>query len=219
MGHDDAMGPVALAGFLIAEIAIVVLASRQLGASAISDARRGPFTWLTVNALLAPGTVVHETAHAVAALLLGGRVEKFVPFRGLRHAPDGTDGYLLGYVIYALPRSTHPLRILVGLAPLWLTGLAVAAALSLASAATPEAWWGLLADQPWVAVPLVLVSLGMCPSPADLNGWPFGLVLAVLLLTGAWWLGVLGGVLAAMTAVLAVPAIVLGLLAALDRLA
>ena len=150
--------------------------SRLLGWGLRGTPTERRFVWC----LLAPGTAVHETSHLLVALLLGGRIARFVPFKPL--VQEG--GYVqLGFVEHTRVYGGPLGGALVGMAPLfgvplvvWLSGLL------LLPGAQGNPWhtmqaalhtpWGIV----WLAASLV-VSLGALPSPSDHRDLPWALAI------------------------------------------
>lgn len=100
--------------------------------------------------LLAPGVVVHEVSHLLACLVLGVRVQEFVPFRF---------GNPAGYVTHAVPRS-YTKRIFISVAPLLVNTLVAIGAF----------WWSTqvsLFAFPFVVYLGVVVLLTSLPSAVD----------------------------------------------------
>ena len=108
--------------------------------------------------LLLPGTVLHELAHAAAALALGLGIEELVLFKPTTR-PDGSVEF--GWVT---PRRTaHGRGAIMAIAPLLLVP-PVLLAISLVAVNLPSALWGASVAL-WLAVGLG--SLGAFPSPGD----------------------------------------------------
>ena len=154
------------------------LSTLPLWPLAIILASWGFFSWLASHRLgwlwwELPGVIVHELAHLLTALLLGGKPQSIsiIPHK----LADGS--YRLGSV------SFHPRwynGALIALAPLWFTPLVGAALL----------YWVIPQWQPWhQAVGLVLMGAalrGVLPSRTDWGialRYPFWLLVA----TGVTW--------------------------------
>jgi hypothetical protein len=196
--NQPSLRPPAL--ILLAEVVVLGLAERQV------SPRLAVHRWLG-TLLILPGTVIHELAHALAVLVLGGRIDRFVPFWPIRQA-DGT--VLFGQVLFH--GFDDPLRrALVALAPLLLVPPALSGLtlLTLGTLAPAEILTALgQAPLPVALVwssAMLLLSRGAFPSIGD----PIGLVGALLVLILG--LGLLLG-----TAALAGP---IGVLALLNLLA
>lgn len=208
-------------GVLTLECVALWLGQRRLfGSTARAGGSR-----LVAYVLVAPGTVLHESAHVLACRALGvpagrrvagaggrrARVSLFWP----RRTPGG--GVVLGSVPHA---ATGPLRqALISIAPALLVPIALALATTLllgptAVADVPDAldrasWWE---SAIWIYVAL---SCGQAafPSPGDRIGALGGALLAALALAVGAAVTALAGtaalidVLAAAAALLAVPAI------------
>jgi hypothetical protein len=154
---------------------------------------------------LLPGTVLHELAHAAAALVLGLGIQEVVLFR----PTATTDGSVeLGWVTprrSALGRSA-----VMAIAPLLLVP-PMLGALALLAAALPTAWWGASVAL-WIVAGLG--SLGAFPSSGDRVSIREALLLAgVCVLAGLTLYGVGGQqatsvVLAGAVVMLLVPAAV-----------
>lgn len=81
-------------------------------------------------AIMLPGTVVHETSHAIAALLMGARIHRFSIL---------PSGKRLGYVEYTAPRVPLVSGVAISLAPMaGCTGLLVLAGYYLGMPFTPS---------------------------------------------------------------------------------
>lgn len=155
-------------------------------------------SFLLYSLLLFPGTVVHETAHYIAALFLDVRVRKFslVPAR----QPRGL--MRLGFV--EIDRTDTPREALIGLAPLLAGSLVVLLlapkglpSLQGTGALTPQIV-ELIAALPhalttpdfWLLLYLIFaISNGMLPSESDRQAWKpmliwFGAIAALLYLSG-----------------------------------
>lgn len=198
---------------LLVEIGVLYTAGRRLNGrlAGVAVSQTGPARWI-VWALFAPGVALHETAHALCVLSVGGRVMRFVPFSP--QVDTDTGGLRLGYVTPAYRRGTTAVaRAWVGLAPLWLAPLicyVTAAGLvsgvelgerpaqvaAAAVAALPSVGAGV-----WLYL-LVSVSLGLLPSDSDHRDLP----LALLLLAPLGLLAAVGGVLGPLAALAAGPA-------------
>lgn len=209
-----------IAAVVVAELFVVYRASRVLQGRMLVAASRGRrMRWL-VGCLLAPGTALHECSHALAALILGATVHRFVPFRGVgrRDAP-----HLLGYVELALRRDSRIAAATIGIAPLWLGTPLLYALVDLCAAGGSVAEWVQMAGRDpiravvGVAV-LALGSLGIVPSPSDhKDAWvlvPFALVAAAACVAG----GIISDVILGMSVVMAWPALILGAMSAPRRL-
>jgi hypothetical protein len=157
---------------------------------------------------LLPGTVLHELAHAVAALVLGLGIEEMVLFRPTTAADGSVE---LGWVTPR--RSARGRSAVMAVAPLLLVPPTLMALVLLART-LPAAWWGGSAAL-WIVA--ALGSLGAFPSSGDRVS-----VLEALALVGACVLAGLalygvGGeratsvALAAAVLALLVPAIVFAL--------
>ncbi|WP_320673075.1 hypothetical protein [Patulibacter defluvii] len=175
---------------LALELVCVYVLGRRVLDRLVARAAYGPAPrrWLTWG-FLAPGVALHESAHAVTAIALLGRVERFVPFRP-RPLPDG--GVLLGEVRYRgsrLPLLGGPLgRALVGLAPLVLVPLVVyvagcALVPGVAVGDDPARLGRALVDDGlsaglvvWIAIALS-ASIGLLPSRIDHQDLPRALAL------------------------------------------
>lgn len=207
---------------LLCEIVLIYTAGKRLLSDLVGIAlRSGRPARTGVWLLLAPGVTLHETAHAVICLALGGRVEKFVPFSPKVQGAD----VQLGYVSAGGWRGGPLGGAMVGLAPLWMVplltvGLAVlmidgfdagsgpaglADALS-AGATNPLTWaWCYLA---------LSASVGLLPSPTDHRDLPAALALAAVIAAVGLGAGVtvdlsaLDGVAQTFSVLLAVPAAV-----------
>ena len=164
------------------ELGVLYLLGRRLGSRWASGLQGGGIrgrvkAWL----LLAPGTVLHESSHALACLLTGVRVRKFVPFHPVLSKGGGVR---LGYVEHD---GSGPLRgALIGMAPLLLVpGLIYLAGVLL----LPGAQLGMpplelvgLANQlaPGVILWWLLTlsgSVGAAPSPSDHRDLPAALLI------------------------------------------
>lgn len=165
--------PAALPDSLLAALAAVPLTDAALAAVALFLIRLSSHLGMWPYAIIAlPGTLAHEAAHYLTALLLGARPS----FPSL--VPQRTAfGWRLGSVAF----RAGPLRSLpIALAPLLLLPLA--------------AWWLLhfMAPSPWplhgVHAWIVGALLSAClPSSADFRiAFPALAVIALLLL--GWWL-------------------------------
>lgn len=154
---------------------------------------RGPKRFLGWM-LMVPGTALHETSHAIIALLLGGRIHKFVPFRPVQNEDGGVQ---LGYVEHTAVFGGPVGGAMVGMAPLigvplsvWGLGL-----LMLPVGGSPDELlhWALahpLSLGPlWLAIG-ALLSLGALPSPSDHRDLPLAGLLLLALLGGLSFLGV-----------------------------
>ncbi len=166
----------------VLELLVVYGVGRRLAAQAVGWAAGSPRRRLIASALLGPGTVIHESAHALACVALGGRVGRFVPFRGVR---DGET--VLGYVEVAMRGPVS--AALVGVAPLWLGAPIIWAIVAVClQTADPTAWHSALADvAPWRAALAVFAvvsgALALAPSPSDHH--PFALAVVLALCAGA----------------------------------
>lgn len=140
---------------------------------------------------VAPGVILHETAHYLACILTGTRVADFAPFRpGLQ--PDGR--LQLGYVRHA--RRGILVEAFIGLAPLLLNTLGVLLVTlwltpvdprELAGLNLPQmlAEFGPAFEQPLVGLLWLFLAgsfaLGAIPSREDLSGAPLALVIVAAL--------------------------------------
>jgi hypothetical protein len=192
---------------LAAEVLVLGLAERR------ATARLMRAGWVG-RLLILPGTVLHEMAHAIAVVLCGGRIRRFVPFWP-QAQPDGST--LFGYVQYE--GAGDPLRrSLIAIAPLLLvpaalTGLTLLLLGTLEPSEVPAAF--LAAGPPLAAGWALLVTVGTrgaFPSAGDRVGllgaaWLLlaaAVLVAVLVLTGGT--DRLGAALELLVGVLAVPA-------------
>jgi hypothetical protein len=145
---------------------------------------------------VAPGVILHETAHYLACLVTGTRVSGFAPFK-----PDlRSDGRLqLGYVRHA--RRGVLVEAFIGLAPLLLNSLGVWAVTAWLTPISPSelagmdlsemaAQFRLAFEEPLAGVLWLVLAgsfaLGAVPSQEDLVGAPvaLGMVAALVLLFG-----------------------------------
>lgn len=144
--------------------------------------------------LLMPGTAVHELSHALFAVILGGRIHSFVPFRPVA-MEDGS--VQLGYVEHSNVRGGPIGGAIVGMAPLigvplsiWGLGL-----LMLPVSGQPIELLQWVIQNPlslgplWILISLPL-SLGALPSPSDHRDLPVGGLLLAAILTVLFLLGV-----------------------------
>jgi hypothetical protein len=168
--------------------------SAALLQSALARLTRGAAPDLLYFRLMRPGVLVHEVAHALFALLLGGRVTEFAIFERHR-SPDGS--VRLGHVGYtfnaARPLMNSVRTALVGLAPLpvgcgLIYGLAEACRALSGLRVRPQidtsftfiaslAWtdwrlWALIAGMLWVGNT-------MFPSQEDRKSWVGAAILSV----------------------------------------
>jgi hypothetical protein len=202
---DWPLGPVgwqgpALVLLLLGVLGVLHLTSRYLQARVVALA------WLLTRddgranrvyfALMRPGVLVHELAHAIAAALVGGRI---VSFNMLETTVTGGRGgpVRLGHVVYAIPGGrgrlgTRLKDAFVGFAPLPFGLLLVGGALALSGldwlgdplAALPIAagTWRF-----WVALLVILeVADQMTPSSVDRKNWPAALLVALVLAVLTW---------------------------------
>lgn len=181
--EPDVLLRIAAIGALVGALLLV---QRRLAGSLLSLGPR-----LLVWPLIMPGTVLHELAHALTALLLGCRIVEFRPFWPER-TEDG--GWTFGRVSWA---GGDPIRAtLIGLAPLLLVPPLLSGVLLLVLGPDPLA--ALLAGPPErSAAALAFLALGgraAAPSAGD----PVNpIVAALLLVLAALGLGALGGQLGA----------------------
>lgn len=201
--------PLALA--VAVEIALLYTSARRLEGVILWRAQAGRRARWAANVALGPGTVLHESCHALAALALGGRIGRFVAFRGVRAAQ--TDGrHLLGYVQFSLPSRSRVAVALVGMAPLWLGAPVLYGALELLLVGTgPSGWTEHLADHPARTAAalacLALGSLGLVPSGPDHEGaWILAPLIAVTA-TVAVMSGAADDLLGVAAVILALPAL------------
>ncbi len=141
-------------------------------------------------AIMRPGVLVHELAHAIAAALVGGRIVAFNILETSMVPGAGGGQVRLGHVTYAIPGSpravgTRLKDAFVGFAPLPFGLLLLAGALALSGAdllrdplaALPAAagTWRF-----WLAL-LVVVEVAdhMTPSTVDRRNWPVALLLGL----------------------------------------
>jgi len=148
-------------------------------------------------ALMRPGVVVHELAHAIAAALVGGRVTSFNVLETAVMPGAGGAQVRLGHVSYTIPGregrlGTRLRDAFVGFAPLPFGLLLVGGALALSGVN----WAGDLAAQApavartwqfWAAL-LVIVEVAdqMGPSSVDRRNWPAAILLLGALVALAW---------------------------------
>lgn len=158
---------------LLAALASVSLRDAALAAAALLLIRLSSHLGMWAYALVAlPGTLAHELAHYLTALLLGAKPS----FPSL--VPQRTAfGWRLGSVAF----RAGPIRSLpIAMAPLLLLPLALWWLLTF----MPGVAWPVLGVHAWVVGALVSASL---PSSADFKiALPALAVIAVLLL--GWWL-------------------------------
>ncbi len=197
----SSLHPAQLAAVIAVEIAVIAWGTRSITRSIIALAPWRPLSY----PLLLPGTVLHELAHAAAALALGLGVEEIVLFRPTPR-PDGS--VTLGWV---RPRRSSRVRgAIMAAAPILLVP-PVLLAVALLAAALPGTQRGASIGL-WVLVGLG--SLGAFPSRGDRFSVRGALtVLGAGVLAGLAILAVGGGhalsaVLAGAALVLAIPAIV-----------
>lgn len=181
------------------------------------DSARANRTYFTLMRL---GVIVHESAHALFAVLLGGRVTEFSVFSDYRPSTrsrrSGVTDQRLGHVIYELPvGATFALRrSIAGVAPLpvglaviagllWLGGLDYATATSDPLAAIPWTTWQ------WYAILIVIVPIAnmMLPSREDLAGWSLAALLLLLLIALVVLIAVAAG-LSLLPVLVGLPAVV-----------
>lgn len=102
---------------LVAEIGILYTVGRQVNqylVYLILNAK--PATARMLHILYAPGVTLHETSHAIVALVFGARIDKFVPYHP--QVEEEAGGLRMGYVEYSM-RSHNPISgFLIGIAPL-----------------------------------------------------------------------------------------------------
>lgn len=188
---------------LLAELlALYVLGSYAMGRLGGMGWSGGPLWRLGFYLVVAPGVILHESAHYLACRLTFTPVQRFVPFSPKLEAGSGR--VVLGYVAH---RRTNPLSgAVIGLAPMVLNPivlllltagvtpvdpLAILPAVA-GGAASPGEVLAALGGELWnfaVAQPVlfglwaylaVSLALGSCPSREDLAAVPAaaGLVLA-----------------------------------------
>jgi len=126
--------------------------------------------------LLAPGTIIHESFHAVASLILLVPVREVHLFR-LRHESDGT--VQLGEVVHD---TTDPIRnFLIAMAPLF--GAAVLIYFLSVWLLPKRVPWEMLLQSGWTYLFLGIVffiALGLSPSRQDLKALPAFLITALV---------------------------------------
>ncbi|TCJ13643.1 hypothetical protein E0L93_14590 [Rubrobacter taiwanensis] len=178
---------------LVALYALGSYALSHLGGMAYGSSGRRLIFYLFV----APGVILHETAHYLACLATGTRVAGFAPFKpGVR--PDGR--IQLGYVRHA--RRGVLVEAFIGLAPLLLNSLGVWLVTMWLTPVNPSELVGLGAgemlerlrqafEQPLLGALWLYVAgsfaLGAVPSQEDLVGAPAALIAggALVLSAGA----------------------------------
>jgi hypothetical protein len=208
-----------IAAVLLIEVLVIYTVGRPLLSSMVGWALSAGTlkrwaTWL----LLAPGVTLHESAHALVALGLGGQVDRFVPFWPHREP----DGVRFGYVIHGGAIGGPLGGAAVGMAPLWMVPLLTYLAgmllipghgsdpAGLLSAAVTH----LASPLTWLWFWLTLSScIGLLPSPTDHRDLPPALAFAAILATLAVLFGIsldlaqISGVLTLLAQLLAVPAV------------
>lgn len=135
-------------------------------------------------ALLAPGVTLHESAHALVALALGGAIHRFVPFAPHREP----DGVRFGYVTHSETAAGPVGGAMVGLAPLWLVPLLtyLIGVMVIPHAVLGDAPLDLLAaaaEHPagWLWLMLSLSAcIGLLPSPTDHRDLPAAMVVTAI---------------------------------------
>jgi hypothetical protein len=177
-------------------------ATSALGsAGAATGTPLGSFTGrLLFYLLVAPGVILHESAHYLACKLTGTPVGRFVPFAPRKDASGGTTlGYvqhgarnpLTSSVIGLAPVVVNPLALLVltlAMTPLDPLGYSVESLGSLSSSGVIQIVGGIgeqalafFSKTPLLAVLWIYLSLSLClgsvPSRADLVAVPGALVL------------------------------------------
>ena len=208
LAHMDALStllPAQLAAVIAVEIAVIGWGTRSITRSIISLVPWRPLAY----PFLLPGTVLHELAHAAAALALGLGVEEIVLFRPTAR-PDGS--VVLGWV---RPRRSARVRgAIMAAAPVLLVPPALLAVAVLA-AGLPGTQRGASMGL-WVLVGLG--SLGAFPSRGDHFSIRGALTVAVAGVLAGLAILVVGGehalsaLLAAAALALAIPAIVFTML-------
>jgi len=133
--------------------------------------------------ILAPGTIIHESFHALACLVTVTRIYEIHLFRPKR-MPDGT--LRLGEVVH---KKVGTIRtFLIGVAPL--LGGSVAIYLLSAWLLPTNIAWSVMLRSGWTYLFLgltFLVGLGLAPSRQDLRAVP-GFLIVVAVLGGAGYL-------------------------------
>jgi hypothetical protein len=115
--------------------------------------------------LVLPGVALHESAHYLACLLTGTRVERFVPFSP-KISPDGR--LRLGYVSHQ--RRSAPVAALIGLAPIVLNPIGVMVVTTLL---TPLALTEVIDPQPEVLEERILSSGFLVGNPGVAAAWVY----------------------------------------------
>jgi len=196
--------PVPLLAILVLELGLIGWGTGYVSSLILSLVPWRPLSY----PFLLPGTVLHELAHAVSALVLGLGIEKVALFRPTTAADGSVE---LGWVTarrYARWRSA-----VMSVAPLLLVPPTLMALVLLATA-LPTAWWGAAVGL-WIVA--ALGSLGAFPSSGDRVSVVEALALVGVTVLAGVALYVVGGehttsvALAAAVLALLVPAIVFAL--------
>lgn len=170
-------------------------------------------SWLARIAFL-PAVIMHELAHAIMVILVGGRINKFVAYRPVWIRSKGHED-VYGYVDWSGSREhIHLQGVLVGLAPLILLAPAVGVlVLMLFGFGGEEDWYRVAAQREiWqLAIGVVAclsLPLAAFPSPGDHIDRGALLVVSGIVL-GLLWL-VSAGQIEHIAAILTQLAIILG---------
>ena len=161
--------------------------------------------------LMRPGVLMHELAHAVAVLLVGGKVTGFSAgettrvSRTARWGPaalrQDVEPVRLGHVRYTVwGQSNLGLRLkdaFIGFAPLPAGVALIAGMLALGQIDPAAGWEGLIAGRDWAdwrlwvgLLVIFWVANQMMPSDVDRKNWPLAVFLLsgfTVIIVGAFW--------------------------------
>lgn len=112
--------PVLIIGALAAELATLRLLGDRVQGQLLGLTQKGQL-WKLLYVLLAPGVILHEAAHAVAAILSGASIAKISLF----HPRQTDEGVILGYVLPRYRPRVPGGQLFLALAPLFLPPLAL----------------------------------------------------------------------------------------------
>lgn len=173
---------------LLAAVLIIVIAAvrrrlvfeiQAVSLIAVGNPKAGIYLY---SLFFLPGTILHELSHWLVAEILQVPTGKFEVLPDLTASSQGEER--LGYVMTA---RTGPFRgFLIGFAPLF-TGISLLIILGyvLNNLWGTAPWWQIVL----VIYGLIVISNSMLVSSADRRNWPLIAIIAILIISIFWYLG------------------------------